>query len=119
MAEEFKLPTAKRKESMGICFVGKKKSFPEFLRTFRCISDLSCISQSSEGYIPTEPGNIVTLGGKVVGRHQGLWQYTVGEKARISGQPKRLFVSSKNTERNEIMVVDDPCVYQTPYCKAN
>jgi tRNA U34 2-thiouridine synthase MnmA/TrmU len=31
MAEQFELPTAKRKESMGICFVGKKRSFANFL----------------------------------------------------------------------------------------
>ncbi|KIM30983.1 hypothetical protein M408DRAFT_327893 [Serendipita vermifera MAFF 305830] len=92
MAEELQLPTAKRKESMGICFVGKKRSFPQFLQE----------------YIPTESGNIVTLDGKVVGSHTGLWQYTVGENARIGGQPKRLFVCSKNVEQNEIVVVDDP-----------
>jgi tRNA U34 2-thiouridine synthase MnmA/TrmU len=54
----------------------------------------------------------VRLDGKVVAQHQGLWQYTIGEKARIPGQPKRLIICSKNVETNEIIVVDDPYVSQ-------
>jgi tRNA U34 2-thiouridine synthase MnmA/TrmU len=52
----------------------------------------------------------VKLDGKVVAQHQGLWQYTIGENARIPGQPRRLIVCSKNVETNEIVVVDDPYV---------
>jgi tRNA methyl transferase len=55
-------------------------------------------------------GNILTPEGKVVAQHQGLWQYTIGENARIPGRPKRLFVCSKNVEKNEVVVVDDPYV---------
>jgi tRNA methyl transferase len=53
----------------------------------------------------------VKLDGKVVAQHQGLWQYTIGENARIPGQPKRLIVCSKNVETNEIVVVDDPYAF--------
>jgi len=35
IAEQLELPTAKRKESMGICFVGKKRSFSNFLGMFK------------------------------------------------------------------------------------
>ncbi|KAH8818954.1 5-methylaminomethyl-2-thiouridylate-methyltransferase [Flagelloscypha sp. PMI_526] len=57
IAVEENLPTANREESMGLCFVGERAT-----------------------YLPPSPGNIVNvLGGKVVGRHEGLWEFTKGE----------------------------------------
>lgn len=92
IAKNANLPTATRKESMGICFVGKKRSFSGFL----------------DDYLPPNPGNIVTLDGKLIGRHQGLWRYTIGQNARISGLPRKTFVVDKRVNTNEIVVVDDP-----------
>ncbi|PVF99065.1 5-methylaminomethyl-2-thiouridylate-methyltransferase [Serendipita vermifera] len=86
------LPTASRRESMGICFVGRKRSFPSFLND----------------YLVSKPGNIVTADGKILGKHQGLWRYTIGQGAKIPGMPKRLFVSEKDIESNTLVVVDDP-----------
>ncbi|PSR77576.1 hypothetical protein PHLCEN_2v7766 [Hermanssonia centrifuga] len=87
-AHEWNLPTAAREESMGICFVGEKRRFHEF------------ISQ----YIPPKPGNIIASG-KVVGVHQGLWQYTIGQNTRIRGMSQKMFVSHKDLLNNEIHVV--------------
>ncbi|KAF9532782.1 tRNA-specific 2-thiouridylase [Crepidotus variabilis] len=90
LAKQKGLSTAERPDSVGICFVGEKAAFNKFL------SD----------YLPTKPGPIVhKLTGKVLGEHQGLWQFTVGQNLRWPGQPKKLFVSSKDTEKNIIYAV--------------
>ncbi|KAJ2998075.1 hypothetical protein HDV02_004900 [Globomyces sp. JEL0801] len=56
-----------KRESMGICFIGKRP-FGSFV---------------SE-YIQQTPGHIVTLEGEIVGTHQGLSSFTIGQNARIS-----------------------------------
>lgn len=89
MARDWNLPTASRPESMGVCFVGEKRRFDTFI---------------SE-YIPPKPGRIVDLEGKTLGTHQGLWQFTIGQNARIAGRAQKMFVCDKDPERNEIIVV--------------
>ncbi len=63
VAERFALPTAKKKDSQGICFIGNIK-MSEFLRH----------------YVPDSPGDIVDLSGKVLGQHRGLHLYTLGQR---------------------------------------
>ncbi|KZV63468.1 5-methylaminomethyl-2-thiouridylate-methyltransferase [Peniophora sp. CONT] len=83
------LPTASRAESMGICFVGEKRRFSEFL------SD----------YFPPRPGPICDLGtGRVLAEHTGLWTLTIGQNARVPGMPERMFVVSKDMSSNTIWV---------------
>ncbi|EGN95715.1 hypothetical protein SERLA73DRAFT_76789 [Serpula lacrymans var. lacrymans S7.3] len=99
LALKWKLPTAAREESMGICFVGEKRKFHEF------------ISQ----YIPPNPGPIVDLNtGAELGTHQGLWTYTIGQGAKICGLPEKMFVAQKDVEKNTVHVVpgtDHPALY--------
>ncbi|KAG6376402.1 tRNA-specific 2-thiouridylase [Boletus reticuloceps] len=99
LAIEWKLPTATRDESMGLCFVGERKRFSEF------------ISQ----YIVPKPGPIVDMTtGKKAGVHQGLWNYTIGQGAKMSGMPQRMFVAKKDPRANVIFVVpgaDHPALY--------
>ena len=57
------LKTASKKDSQGICFIGEVK-MEDFLRTF----------------VDDKPGNIVNLEGKVLGQHQGLHFYTLGQR---------------------------------------
>ncbi|HHE7653807.1 TPA: tRNA 2-thiouridine(34) synthase MnmA, partial [Staphylococcus aureus] len=61
IAEEQGLVTAKKKDSTGICFIGEK-NFKTFL------------SQ----YLPAQPGDMITLDGKKMGKHSGLMYYTIG-----------------------------------------
>jgi tRNA-specific 2-thiouridylase len=62
-AQRFALPTAGKKDSQGICFIGNVK-MSEFLRH----------------YVPDNPGEIVDLEGKVRGEHDGLHLYTLGQR---------------------------------------
>ncbi|KAH9952026.1 5-methylaminomethyl-2-thiouridylate-methyltransferase [Amylocystis lapponica] len=89
MAKKWALPTAQREESMGICFVGEKRRFDNFLE-----------------YITPKPGPIIDLTtGKTLGRHRGLWSYTIGQGARIAGLPQKMFVAKKDLHTNVIYVV--------------
>ncbi|KAF8590041.1 5-methylaminomethyl-2-thiouridylate-methyltransferase [Ramaria rubella] len=89
IAHRADLPTARRKESMGICFVGEKRRFNDFLAQ----------------YLPPKPGDIVSLDGKVLAQHQGLWRYTIGQGAKIRGLRERMFVALKDPALNQILVV--------------
>ncbi len=57
------LPNSDKKDSTGICFIGERP-FREFLNR----------------YLPTDPGEIWTLDGHMVGRHMGLVFYTIGQR---------------------------------------
>ncbi|BGP53739.1 hypothetical protein JCM8202v2_001309 [Rhodotorula sphaerocarpa] len=89
LANRWGMHTGEKKDSMGICFVGVRKGFSGFL----------------DSYLPASPGDIVDANGKVVGRHQGLWRYTVGERARLSGLPEAVYVGRKDPEKNVVVVV--------------
>ena len=99
LARDFRLPTAAKKDSTGICFIGERP-FREFLQK----------------YLPTHNGNMVTPDGKIVGEHIGLTFYTIGQRKGlgIGGAGEPWFVAGKNIARNELIVVqghDDPLLY--------
>ena len=63
LARQLALPNHNRKDSMGICFIGKR-CFPDFIQDFmRC-----------------KPGNMVSTSGKTLGLHKGLACYTIGQR---------------------------------------
>jgi tRNA-specific 2-thiouridylase len=94
IAERLNLSVAHKKDSTGICFIGERK-FREFLSTF----------------LPAQPGDIVTRDGRVIGRHDGVIYYTLGQRrglgiGGVAGAPdERWFVTAKDVERN-ILYVD-------------
>jgi tRNA-specific 2-thiouridylase len=63
VARRHDLPTAEKKDSQGICFIGEIR-MRDFIRH----------------YIPDSPGEIVDAAGKVLGRHDGLHLYTLGQR---------------------------------------
>ena len=89
IAEEAGLSVAKKKDSTGICFVGKR-DFKEFL------------SQ----HLKATPGNFETLNGKVIGRHDGLPYYTIGQRRglAIGGPGEAWFVVGKDLKRNVVLI---------------
>jgi len=92
IAREAGLPTANKKDSTGICFIGERD-----FRTF--------LSQ----YLPAQPGDIRTLDGELKGRHQGLMYYTLGQRHGLGigggGTGEPWFVADKNLKNNTLYVV--------------
>jgi tRNA-specific 2-thiouridylase len=92
MAEERGLPVARKPDSQGICFVGKL-DFKEFLRMRN----------------PSIPGDIVDAVGNVIGKHDGLDGYTIGQRQgiHVSKDGKAWYVAAKNRKLNQIIIVPD------------
>ncbi|KAJ3876943.1 tRNA-specific 2-thiouridylase [Lentinula edodes] len=90
LARKYRLETAEKPESMGLCFVGERGKFSQFLNS----------------YLRPNPGPIIdSTMQKVIGHHEGLWTYTIGENAKVAGQPSKMFVSHKDPIKNAIYVV--------------
>ena len=93
IAAEAGLATALKKDSTGICFIGER-NFKRFLMQ----------------YLPAQPGEIVTLSGKVIGRHDGLMYYTLGQRRGLGiggqreGSGESWFVIGKDLARNLLIV---------------
>ncbi|MBE7075697.1 MAG: tRNA 2-thiouridine(34) synthase MnmA [Clostridiales bacterium] len=98
IAKKLDLSTAEKKDSTGICFIGER-NFRKFLKQ----------------YLPAQPGNICTLDGKVVGRHEGLMYYTIGQRRGLSlggtqdGSGERWFVIKKDLKNNILYVNHGEC----------
>ncbi len=91
MAQERGLVTANKKESMGICFVGK-------------VGVKDFLSQ----YIDTEPGNVLDTEGNVLGQHDGAIFYTIGQRQGLNvGGGLPLYVVGKDMGANTITVTSD------------
>ncbi len=94
MASEANLATSDKKDSTGICFIGER-NFPEFLRQ----------------YISENPGNILTSNGKIIGQHQGLMFYTIGQRKGIGigggfgKKEKPWYVAEKDLKSNQLIIV--------------
>ncbi len=91
LAAKYGLSTAEKKDSTGICFIGER-NFRKFL---------------SE-YIPMQEGDIKTLDGRVVGKHNGVFYYTVGQRKGLgiggSGNGEPWFVVDKDVVKNVLYV---------------
>ena len=103
IAEEKGLPVSKKKDSTGVCFIGERK-FKQFLQT----------------YLPAQPGDMVSPEGRVVGRHDGLMYYTLGQRRGLGiggcGDGRSWFVIGKDLEKNRLLVAqgeDHPMLYST------
>lgn len=92
LAEKFGLPTATKKDSQGLCFIGKV-DMKDFL----------------SHYIETKVGNVLNIKGEVVGKHDGSMFYTIGQRhgftiTKKSPEDPKFFVVSKNLDKNTITV---------------
>ncbi|PWG00651.1 tRNA 2-thiouridine(34) synthase MnmA [Levilactobacillus bambusae] len=105
MAQDAGLVTADKKDSVGICFIGEKGQFKDFLAQ----------------YLPAQPGQMMTLDGEVKGEHAGLMYYTIGQRRGLgiggdqeSNEP--WFVIGKDLEKNVLYVgrgYENPNLYAT------
>lgn len=97
MAEEAGLPTAKKPDSMDICFI-PDNDYAAFLREHFGMEDC--------------PGNYVDPEGNVLGRHQGIVHYTVGQRKGLGiALGKRIFVKEIRPLTNEVVLADDSDVF--------
>lgn len=88
LAEKLALPNAKRKDSQGICFLGKIP-FDEFLRQ----------------HLGTKKGPLVEgETGKTVGEHDGFWYFTIGQRAGIGLSGGPWYVVEKDVVTNTVFI---------------
>lgn len=88
IAADNRLPSAQRKDSQGICFLGKI-NYNDFIRR----------------YLGEKKGKIVELEtGKVVGQHNGFWFHTIGQRRGLGLSGGPWFVVKKDMESNVIYV---------------
>jgi tRNA-specific 2-thiouridylase len=87
------LPNHDKRDSTGICFIGERP-FREFLNR----------------YLPSDPGHIYSLDGRLVGRHMGLMFYTIGQRQGLGiggqreGDGDGWYVVDKDLKRNRLLV---------------
>jgi tRNA-uridine 2-sulfurtransferase len=92
LAKQIGLPNASRKESMGLCFVGRIR-LKDFLQQ----------------KVKSKPGPIVLPNGKRVGTHHGLPFFTLGQREGIQvGAGGPYYVVRKDLSKNTLVVTDNP-----------
>lgn len=103
IAQEKGLPVSQKKDSTGVCFIGERR-FKQFLQTF----------------LPAQPGDMVAPDGQVVGQHDGLMYYTLGQRRGLGiggcGDGRSWFVIGKDMEENHLLVAqgeDHPMLYSS------
>lgn len=89
IAKSAALPVAEKKDSTGICFIGKR-NFKTFLSR----------------HLKADPGPFMTLDGKVVGTHEGLPYYTIGQRRglAVGGAGEAWFVVDKDVKQNIVFI---------------
>lgn len=92
LAEKFGLPTAHKKDSQGLCFIGKI-DMKDFL----------------SHYIKAEVGDVLNTRGEVIGNHDGAIFLTIGQRhgftvTKKTGDDPRYFIIEKDLEKNTITV---------------
>ena len=93
LAEELELGIHDKKDSTGICFIGERR-FRDFL----------------ESYLDNNQGDIIDTEGNILGTHQGVTFYTIGQRQGLGigglsdSKDEPWYVVDKNLERNELVV---------------
>lgn len=88
LAQQFELPTASRKDSQGICFLGKF-NFADFVKAHLGIVQGDMIEFET---------------GKKVGRHDGFWFFTIGQRQGIGLSGGPWYVVSKDSAKNIVYI---------------
>lgn len=89
LARKYNLPNAEKKDSQGLCFIGKVD-----------------VTKFLEEYIPNKPGVVVTVGGEEVGKHKGVQYYTIGQRKGVGtgGGGVPYYVVDKDVKANKLIV---------------
>ncbi len=98
IAREYNLKTKDKPESMEICFVPNDDP-AAFLESY--VEKL------------TPPGDYIDLQGQVIGKHEGIHKYTIGQRRGINiAMGKRFYVQKINPQTNQITLAEDGALYQ-------
>jgi tRNA-uridine 2-sulfurtransferase len=93
LAQEAGFDNCRKKDSTGICFIGERK-FKEFLQR----------------YLPAQPGEMRSPEGQLIGKHQGLMYYTLGQRQGLGiggvkdAPDEPWYVLDKDLENNILIV---------------
>lgn len=87
IAADAGLCTAEKRDSVGICFIGKR-NFADFIHE----------------YIPKQAGAFFTVDGERLHAHRGFTAYTVGQGAKLQGMPEKWFVVGKRRQDHAVIV---------------
>ncbi len=93
MADKAGFANSRKKDSTGICFIGERK-FTEFLQR----------------YLPTQPGEMRTPEGQIIGKHHGLMYYTFGQRQGLgiggvkNAPDEPWYVLEKDLDNNILIV---------------
>jgi tRNA-specific 2-thiouridylase len=100
IARRLGLPTAEKKDSQGLCFVGKV-DFGYFLR----------------GFLPRREGIVANSRGDILGKHDGVAFYTIGQRHGLAiGGRIPYYVAGKNLDANTLLVAEgaaDPVLFKS------
>jgi len=105
LAKEAGLSSAAKKDSVGICFVGKRK-FSDFI---------------SE-YVEPLPGRLIGVNGEDYGSHESVHHFTIGQNAKLSGMSEKMYVSHKDMTTGNLTVVlgaEHPALYYKGFTVAH
>ncbi|MEK7503249.1 MAG: tRNA 2-thiouridine(34) synthase MnmA [Patescibacteria group bacterium] len=91
LANKFKLPTSEKKDSQGLCFVGK-------------VDFLDFLSEK----LPQKIGEILNSEGVKIGEHRGAHLFTIGQRRglELGGMANPVYISEKNISTNTIVVAE-------------
>lgn len=105
IAKKFKLPTHNKKDSQGLCFISQTNS--SFLKKY---------SQKL-----LQPGNVVDIKNNIIGKHQGLALYTIGQRTGFQVKNDKwrrkkidlppLYIIKLNPKKNKLVVSEDKDTY--------
>ena len=98
IAQENNLINAKKPDSQDICFI-KNNSYSDFLY--------------NKFNIKAEPGNFIDKSKKIIGKHKGIINYTIGQRKKLGMSfNKHMYVIKKNKFDNSIMLGDEKDLYK-------
>lgn len=105
LARASALPCVDKDESMDICFVSDE-TYADFI-------------QKNSDYVPT-PGNVVDTKGNVLGQHEGLINYTIGQRKGLGlAFSEPMYVLSLNKDKNEVLLGSKDETFANEVCVSN
>ncbi len=100
LAGQFGLRTENKRESQDVCFVANG-SYADLVQTDPRLKDVNT-------------GDIVDLSGKVLGKHNGFYRYTIGQRRGLGvAAAERLYVIGIDPEQNRVIVGSEEETYQS------